>query len=203
MSSTPQVKIEGTPNHPTDPRPRTWTREEYYRLAEEGLFLGEKVELIGGEIVTLNPQRFVHAACVDQISDLLRGLFDDRYWVRMQLPLQCAGTSEPEPDVSVVPGSRRDYSDHPTSAVLVVEVSHTTLEYDRTQKASLYAATGIPEYWIVNLSERVLERMTQPGKDAAQPFGHRYADVRRLAPEETTAPLECPDHLITVAELFP
>jgi Uma2 family endonuclease len=202
MSATGQSKTSGDEARTTDPRPRLWTREEYYRVAEEGLFYDEKVELIGGEVVTLNPQRAEHFVCLDKVADLLKEVFGKRYWVRRQGPLACSQISEPEPDVSVVRGSRSDYRDHPATAVLVVEVSQTTLEYDRTRKASLYAATGIPEYWIVNLVDRVVEVYSSPIPDAAQPFGHCYADSRRLEPNETLAPAEFPESQLSVADLL-
>jgi hypothetical protein len=103
-----------TPHLPTpNPGPRYWTREEYYRLADLGFFRGQRAERIGGQIMVLT-----------------------------QAPLELGQSSDPEPDVSVVAGSRADYSDHPTTAVLVVEVSDTTLAFDRGDKALGSLTTG-------------------------------------------------------------
>ena len=78
------------------------------------------------------------------------------------MPLALDALSEPEPDVSVVPGSWRDYdTDHPQSPVLVVEVADATLAFDRDDKASLYARAGVADYWIVNLPDRRLELSSQ------------------------------------------
>jgi Uma2 family endonuclease len=87
--------------------------------------------------------------------------------LRIQLPLVLGEYDEPFPDIAVVSGSPRDYlSLHPTTALLVVEVSEASLKTDREVKGSLYAKAGIPEYWIVNLKERVVEVYREPAKDA-------------------------------------
>jgi len=185
-----------------EPARRLWTREEYYRMADLGWFHGQRTELIGGEVVILSPQKYRHAYTLDRTGHVLRRTFGTGFWVRTQLPLQCGRTSEPEPDVSVVPGSGEDYEDHPTHAVLVVEVADTTLHFDRTQKMSLYARSGFPEYWIVNLIDGVVEVHRSPVEDDSQPFGARYADVQRLVPGQTVAPLEKPDAAIAVADLM-
>jgi Uma2 family endonuclease len=185
-----------------EPARRLWTREEYYRMADLGLFHGQRTELIGGEVIVLSPQKHRHYAAKDKAAEQLKIAFGEGYWVREQGPVQCGDFSEPEPDVSVVSGTRDDYTDHPTHAVLVVEVSDKTLRFDRTRKASLYARSGFPEYWIVNLIDRVLEVYRSPVDDDSQPFGARYADVQRFAPGQTVAPLEKPDAAIAVADLL-
>lgn len=185
-----------------EPARRLWTRDEYYRMADLGWFQGQRTELIGGEVVVVSPQKYRHAYALDKAGNLLRRAFGEGFWVRTQLPLQCTGMSEPEPDVSVVPGTRDDYEDHPTHALLVVEVADTTLHFDRTQKMSLYAQSGVPEYWIANLIDRVLEVHRSPVEDESQPFGARYAGVQRLTPGQTVTPLEKPDAAIAVADLL-
>jgi Uma2 family endonuclease len=96
--------------------------------------------------------------------------------VRIQLPLALSEYDEPFPDLAVVSGSPRDYlAQHPTSALLVVEVSEASLKTDREVKGSLYASAGIPEYWILNLRERVLEVYREPTADARAVYG--AADV--------------------------
>ncbi|HZR98511.1 MAG TPA: Uma2 family endonuclease [Chloroflexota bacterium] len=157
-------------------QPRRWTREEYERLGETGV-LGpeERVELIDGEIIEVPPQLSRHATGVCLISDALRALFRTGFTVRTQLPLGLGDYSEPEPDVAVVRGTPRDFTEaHPTTAVLVVEVSDTTLSYDRDTKGSLYAAAGIPEYWILNLVDRQLEVYHDPGALPGARFGSGY-----------------------------
>jgi Uma2 family endonuclease len=185
------------------PLPRRWTREEFYRLGELGFFRGQRVELIEGDLMILSPQNWLHASTVDKVYDRLRGLLAPGFWVRMQLPLHIRGASDPEPDVSVVLGRREDYTDHPTSAALIVEVSDTSLLYDRGTKASLYAAAGITDYWIVNLIDRQLEIRRSPRPDPAMPFGAGYAILTVHPPADVASPLAAPQSQVPVADLLP
>jgi len=139
-------------------RTRRWTRSEYERLIDRGLFReDERLELLDGLLVVKEPQGDPHAAAVDLVVAALRAAFGTGWLVRAHAPLALGLRSRPEPDVSVVYGSPRDYRRAaPTEAVLVVEVSQTSLAFDRRRKASIYARAGIPDYWIVNLVERVL-----------------------------------------------
>jgi Uma2 family endonuclease len=155
---------------------RRWTRQEYEQLAQIGVFgPDERVELIEGEIVAVPPQQSRHATGVRLAEDGLRAAFGPGVDVRAQLPLALGPRSEPEPDVAVVPGTARDYANaHPTSALLIVEVSDTTLSFDRDTKGSLYAAAGVPEYWIVNLVHQQLEIYRDPGAVAEARYGVGY-----------------------------
>lgn len=170
---------------------RRWTRDEYYRLGEVGVLRpDERVELIDGEIITLPPQSSGHATAVYLASAVLRAIFGIGYLVDVRLPLAPSELSEPEPDLAVVVGNPRDYLDeHPRTALLVVEVADTTLEYDRETKASLYAAASIPEYWILNLIDRQLEMHREPGALPGTRFGFGYRTrVLALAGEHVDAP---------------
>ncbi len=92
------------------------------------------------------------------MAECLRRVFGRGFYIRIQHPLAADDYSEPEPDVAVVRGAIRDYDKgHPTSAVLVVEVSNESPGYDRTVKQRLYARCGIPEYWILALPEARLD----------------------------------------------
>jgi Uma2 family endonuclease len=190
------------PTPSAEPTPRRWTREEYYRMGELGLFFGQRVELIEGEIMVLSPQNWPHSSTVDRVGEVLRRVLGAGFWVRTQLPLNLH-TSDPEPDVSVVIGRREDYSDHPTTAVLLVEVSETTLHYDRTRKASLYARAGIRDYWIVNLVNKQLEVLRDPRPDPTQYYGHGYANLTTLVPPAVVSPLAAPQVSLAVADLLP
>jgi Uma2 family endonuclease len=152
--------------------------------------------------VVLSPQNWPHASTVDRVGEALRRVLGIGFWVRMQFPLNL-GTSDPEPDVSVVVGQREDYSDHPTTAVLIVEVSDSTLAYDRGRKASLYARAGIADYWIVNLVDNQLEVRRDPRPDATQHYGHGYANVTVLVPPAVVNPLALPNASLAVADLLP
>jgi len=187
-----------------DPKSRLWTQDELHQMAELGFFDGQRAELIEGEIVVLSPQKASHYSATDQAADLLRQHFGKGFHVRMQGPLDLGPHSEPEPDVAVVQGNRASYKTrHPKTAVLIVEVSDTTLKNDRSRKASLYARAGIADYWIINLVDRQLEVYRQPQPDAAQTYGHGYGDVTILTVGQTVSPLAAPSVSLDVGDLLP
>lgn len=183
-------------------QPRRWTRSEYYRLADDGYFRpGEKLELLDGEIVTMTPQRSLHAAVVDAAQAVLQAAVGAGYRVRAQLPLALGEFSEPEPDLAVVQGGPWDYVDeHPHAALLVVEVADTTLGKDRMRKAPLYAEFGIAEYWIVNLNESTVEVYRDPAVDHGS---WSYRSVSAAHRGETLVPMAFPTVRVPVTDLLP
>jgi Uma2 family endonuclease len=185
------------------PQPRRWSREEYYALAEQGWFQGQRVELIDGEIWEMSPQHELHFQAILLAGDVLRDAFGPGHTVRPQGPLKLGAISDPEPDLAVVPGSARDYVEHPTNALLVVEVSESSLAFDRSHKASLYAFAGIQEYWIINLVARQLEVHRDPIPDTQETHGFRYDDVTTLRGGDAVSPLAAPQAMIRVADLLP
>ena len=181
-----------------------WTRDEYYRLGELGFLQECRVELINGEIIDLGRVSPPHAAAVTAGAGLLRNHFGSGYYVRMQQPLQVGTSSDPLPDLAVVTGTPRQYlAAHPTTAALVVEVADVTLRYDRTVKSALYAAAGIPDYWVLNLVGRQLEVFRDPEPDPAVPGAYHYATTVILKPGDVARPLAMPQASIAVAELLP
>jgi Uma2 family endonuclease len=187
----------------TGPKRWPWTREAYYRLAEQGFFGQRRVELIDGEIIEMPPMKSPHAMAIGLIDAALGKAFGAGTWIRTQLPLHLGPRSEPEPDAAAVPGEPRDYADHPTTALLVVEVSETTLKFDRARKGALYAAAKIADYWIVNLIDRRLEVYRDPQPDPARPKRFLYQQATILQPHETVTPLAAPHAVIKVADLLP
>lgn len=183
----------------TDPQRRRWTLAEYHQLADTGMFDGQRVELVEGDVLVMSPQKHRHAVSLSLTCDVLRDVFGGDYWIRSQMPLSLGTTSEPEPDVAVLRGAPRDYSQHPDSALLIVEISDTTLSSDRDKKATLYANAGIEDYWIVNLVNRQLEvfRNPQPGEKA------HYAESVIVDETKKIAPLAMPDACLAVADLLP
>jgi Uma2 family endonuclease len=187
------------------PMRRLFSRREFYRMVDQGYFRNQSVELIEGEIIQMPEQRSPHMVTIGLVDAVLRQAFGPKYWCRIQGPLHLLRRSAPAPDVAVVRGTPRDYvgHDHPTTALLVVEVSDTTLSYDRGQKASLYAKAGIADYWIVNLPDRQLEIRRRPIRDRRQLYGARYADLTVIPPDDRTSPLAAPPAKIAVADLLP
>ena len=183
---------------------RRWTRVEYDRLIDLGVFQpGDPIELIGGELMVAEPQGAPHYTSIRKTARALERVFGPAWEVRTQGPIGLDEGSEPEPDVAVVPGEPEDYgSAHPSRADLVVEVSESSLAFDRGHKGSVYARAGILDYWIVNLVDRVLEVYREPAPDAAAPFGARFARREVLDPSRQVSPLAAPHASIRVRDLF-
>lgn len=178
-------------------RAKLWTRDEYDRLVAAGALRAEsRVQLVQGEIVEMTPQSAAHAVAVELAQGALQAALGSRHFVRVQLPLALGEDSEPEPDLAVVAGPPRTRtSRHPTTALLVVEVADTTLDFDRTRKLEIYARSQIPEFWILNLVDGVLEVYRDPQ-------GSTYRTALRLTPGETITPLAAATP-INVNELLP
>lgn len=183
---------------------RRWSRIEYERLIDLGVFQpSDPIELIGGELMVAEPQGAPHYTSIRKTARVLERAFGAAWDVRTQGPIGLDEESEPEPDVAVVPGEPEDYrSSHPSRAALVVEVSESSLAFDRGHKASVYARAGIPDYWIVNLVDGVLEIYREPAPDPGAPFGARYARREVLDPSRQVSPLAAPHARIQVRDLF-
>jgi len=186
-------------------RTRRWTRVEYDRLIDVGIFRpNEHLELLDGHLVVGEPQGPLHATAVGLVEDTLRACFGAGWAVRVRMPIALDDESEPEPDVAVVPGTHRDYeAAHPTRPPLLVEVAESSLADDRGTKAALYARAGITDYWILNLVDRVLEVCRHPVTADIEPSGWRYRDIAILHPGASIAPLARPDASVEVAALLP
>jgi Uma2 family endonuclease len=185
---------------------RRWTRAEYARLIETGVFHpDERLELIGGELIVRERQGASHSLAIELINEALRAAFGAGWRIRVQLPVALDDESEPEPDFSVVPGTPRQLPLDPKPAcpALVVEVAESTLAFDRNVKSSLYARARVPDYWIVNLVDRVLEVYREPAAAAEAPFGWRYGQIQTLRSGDSVSALALPSTRIAVADLLP
>lgn len=187
------------------PKTRRWTRVEYERLVDQGIFReDEHLELLDGLLVVREPQGSRHSAAVAALCTVLARAFGAGFHMRPQLPLALDDSSQPEPDIVVVRGGAWDYvGAHPSAPLLVVEIAETSLALDREHKSGLYARAGVADYWIINLPEAVIEIYRQPLQAAEAPFGWRYRSVQRLARGATVSPLAAPDVGIAVADLLP
>lgn len=194
----------GTVVRRDDARPFRFTRRDAYALHAAGFFRNQRVQLLGGviweETATMKPH---HALAVRKATRALEKVFSAGHDVRSQLPLDLGLETEPHPDVAVVVGAMEDFADeHPTTAVLVVEVSDTTFDMDTHYKMSLYAAGGIADYWVIDTTGRVLV-FRNPRPETGQPFGHAYGSVTAHTRDEFVTPLAAPATRIAVADLLP
>jgi Uma2 family endonuclease len=184
-----------------EPQVRRWTLDEYYELAEQGYFHDQRVMLIDGEIIQMAAQGHQHVKSVHRTVAVMQRILGTKHWIRSQAPLSVGRWSDPEPDVLVTVHPESYYTDHPDTGLLAVEVSDTTLSWDR-RKAGLYAAAGIEDYWILNLQKRELEVHRGPVVDRKAKYGHRYGKPRVLREGESIAPLARPGASVKVADLL-
>jgi Uma2 family endonuclease len=185
------------------PKTRRWTMDEYHQMEELGFFQDGRVELIDGEILEKPVPNNPHVVAMHVTEDALRSAFGAGYWVPTQSTLDLGTASEPQPDLAVVPGKARDYNAAPTTALLVVEISDSSLSFDRKEKASLYAEAGIADYWIVNVVNGQLEVYRSPAPDASQAFGFGYSSQTILHRGDVIAPLAASHAPVAVADLLP
>jgi len=182
-----------------------FTRDQYFSLAEHGFFDGRRVMLIKGEVLEMAAKKEPHSCGVSALADVFKAVFGAGFFVREEKALDVGAVTEPEPDVVVVPGSWQTYRHSPTppsaAVVLVVaEVSDSTLDYDTTTKAELYATAGIADYWVLDVaSERLLVfRDPQPLAGVIA-----YRTCLTLSAGDTITLLAVPTVPIPVADFFP
>lgn len=172
---------------------------EWHRMGEAGIFPPEaRLELIEGEILTMAPIGFNHAGHVNRLISALTVITQGQAIPSAQNPVQLGDLSEPQPDFLLLRLDPDFYTTrHPNAedVLLVIEVSDSTLRFDREQKRRLYAKHAIPEYWIVNLIDNCLEVYRQPQDDD-------YFDKRVLSRTDTIDLLTLPNIRLAVAEIL-
>jgi len=181
------------------------TVAQYHAMAREGILTDDDpVELLEGWLVTKMPKNPPHSVVTQLTREALARILPSGWYVDAQEPITTAD-SEPEPDVVVVRGDRRQYLNRhpgPQDVVLVVEVADSTLQRDRSLKKRLYAAAGISVYWIVNLLDGQIEVYTDPSGPGEQPDYHQQQNYGPI----DTVPLMIEDREVgrlTVRDLLP
>lgn len=154
---------------------KRFTVDEYHAMIKAGVFAEDKnFELLEGLIVRKMTKHPPHWIATGYLRDLLIAMNIPGFFVHCQDPVTTSD-SEPEPDLALVRGDRRDYlggNPIPKHAPIVIEVADSSLSQDRKWKKRIYARAGVPVYWIVNLVDRQIEVYTQPSGPAKQPdFG--------------------------------
>lgn len=169
--------------------PRPFTVEEYHRMAEAGiLHEDDRIELIHGEIIQMSPIGNYHSAIVRRLTMLLAPRLASQAIIDVQNPVRIGDHSEPEPDIKILPFRDDYYAESgvtPQDVLLLIEVSDSTLRYDRNTKLPLYATANIPEVWIVDVNKQQLEVYCQPDED-------RYRSVKTLTREDSVTATQLP-----------
>ena len=182
------------------PRKR-FTRAEFQQMADSGLFVDQRLELIKGDLIDKMGQKPMHAYIIRIVQALLSALFGaERIQVQLPIEVQAADqeSSLPEPDLAILKEARPDFQTrYPRGPelLLVIEVADTTLQHDLTTKRDLYARAGVSEYWVLDLKQRrvIIHRQLSRGK---------YATINALTDQET-ASIEGANANISVSEILP
>ena len=183
------------------PKSRKFTVEEYHLMAEVGiLHPDERVELIDGEVIVMAPMGPLHIWSVNRWNRIFAQLVvAGKVIVQIQSAILLGDNSRPEPDVALLTPQSQDYPaalTGPESVLLVIEVSDSTLAYDRGTKVNLYAQANIPETWVMNLVDDCIEGFTQPGPEG-------YAQHTIYWRGDTISPSTLPDVEFAVDDLLP
>lgn len=178
---------------------RLFTAEEYHRMARTGI-LGEddRVELIEGEIVEMAPIGSRHAAVVNRINLLFSEYAGRQAIISVQNPIRLGEYSEPQPDVSLLQPQEDFYTlahPGPEDVLLIVEVAETSAEYDREVKVPLYARFGIPEVWLVNLEDKLVDVYREPSREG-------YHEVQTLHSGHRLSPNSFPGLGLSLEEIL-
>ena len=184
---------------PAQPEPYKFDVHQYHALADAGILTKEdRVELIDGEIVVMSAIGNEHMATVDASAEFWITAVSGRAIVRVQGAIRLNERNEPQPDVALLK-RRADFyrsrSAGPDDVLLIVEVSDTSLSYDRGVKLSLYAEFEIPEVWIANIRARTIEAYTDP-------FGGEYTTLRTFRHGQTVTPAAFPDIALPVSDII-
>ncbi len=192
--------IDGRIFHKYEGKPRLFNVDEYYAMADAGILApDERVELIDGEIIPMSPIGDRHAYSVDELAEWFITRLRGRARVRCQNPVRLDRSFEAQPDVAILRWREDRYSSGhpgPDDILLIIEVSDTTLGYDRDVKIPMYARSGIPETWIANIRERQVEVYDHPSNG-------EYQRSRVLGMDETLTMPDFEDVSLPVSRIFP
>ena len=181
------------------PTRRRFTVAEYYAMADAGILSeNDRVELLNGDIIAMPPIGDWHAAKVRLFANTMPPALQGRGMISVQGPVRLDDESEPQPDVMLLQWRDDFYATghpRPADVLLLIEVSDTTVDYDRSAKLAAYAEAGIPEVWITNRRDRRIESYTEP-------VGNEYSSVRHYGPGESIAPQAFPDVMLEVSRII-
>ena len=161
-----------------------FTVQQYHLMHEAGVFTeGDRYELINGEIREMSPIVIKHAVCVAKTARLFQIKLGDRAFVWTQNPIILRNYSEPQPDLAILKWRDDFYASAlptPEDILLIIEVADSTIAYDRDVKMPLYAVNGIPEMWLFDVNQQIIEGYTQPSSSGYKRM-QRYEQGDTLA----------------------
>lgn len=187
----------------TAPKPYTLTVPQFHQMGELGFFEGRRASLIRGFVYEEGPRNPPHRIALELTDTAIRFAFGPGWRFCVQMPLVLGQSTDPEPDIAVVRGSARGTTAHPTGADLVIEIADSSLDYDRTVKAELYATAGIPDYWVLDVDGRTLHVFRDPAPLPPALTAVTYRTHATFTDAQTVTPLAVPTATLRVADLLP
>jgi Uma2 family endonuclease len=173
--------------------------DTYDEMVEQGILTSDdRVELLAGEIVEMSPIGSRHAACVRRLTQFFTLALGARFTVSAQSPVVLPPDSEPEPDIAILRRREDFYAQahpRPNDVLLLIEVADSSLTLDQTVKLPLYAAAGVAEVWIVDLTANVIEAYTQPDQGT-------YGEKRIVRGDVALTPIALPELNINVSDIL-
>jgi len=176
-----------------------FTTQQYHLMHEAGVFPeGDRLELINGEITKMSPIGRKHAACINRLVEFFTQKLGTQIVLSVQNSIRLDDNSQPQPDLAILK-RRNDFYEEglptPSDILLIIEVSDSTIAYDRDIKMPLYAAAGIPEMWLFDVNKKAIEGYSLPSSSG-------YKQMRRYEADDTLAMLAFPDVIFNWEELF-
>ena len=173
---------------------------QYHLMGETGILTDrDHVELIEGEIIEMSPIGTGHAVCVNRLARILFWSLSDEITISVQNPVCLSNFSEPEPDFAILKGQPENYENQhpePEDILALIEVSDSTVDYDRTRKAPLYGRHQIRELWIIDLNAQVIEVYRSPSSNG-------YQQIQILQQGQSVEFEALPNILIKVTWILP
>jgi len=181
------------------PHPKKFTRDIYHKMAESAIFQeSDRLELIKGEIIEMSPVGLRHASCVKKLNYLLTKKLGDQIILGVQDPIVLTNNSEPQPDLVILkyrPDFYANEHPHPQDILLLIEVSDSSIDYDKNVKIPLYAENQISEVWLVNLNDNCVEIHQKP-------YQNYYQSIQKLSSINNAILSNFPTIEIKISELF-
>jgi Uma2 family endonuclease len=186
------------------PTPIKWTCDDFYMMENLPSVRGRKILLLDGEVLVMPPPSPLASIAHSLVEEWLRTAFPaSNSWVRVQLGMFFGINTDPVPDLAVVEGPSRTHSRHPRTALLIVEIADTSLAMDLGDKASLYAAAGIADYWVIDVNDRRLHLHRDPQPDPNAKDGSSYKQVSVLVWTDLISPLAAPTQTVQLGDFLP
>jgi Uma2 family endonuclease len=181
------------------PHPKKFTRDIYHKMAESAIFQeSDRLELIKGEIIEMSPVGLRHASCVKKLNYLLTKKLGDQIILGVQDPIKLNNDSEPQPDLVILKYRPDFYADEhpkPEDILLLIEVSDSSIDYDKNVKIPLYAENKISEVWLVNLNDNCVEIHQKP-------YQNYYQSIQKLSAINIISLSNFPEVEIKISELL-